>query len=115
MRQKIPLCLGWQRAAGDEDIGTLRAGPARCADRGISQRAAAERFGINALTVCKMLKFSAPPGSVRRKRPFSPKLAEYMGIIDEVERAPHIAFAPNRVNAKREFFKIDPAQVGKAM
>jgi transposase len=29
---------------------------------GISRRAAAERFGINARTVSKMLKFSVPPG-----------------------------------------------------
>lgn len=29
---------------------------------------------------------------------------------DEVEQALHLAFAPNRVNPKREFFSIDPAQ-----
>ena len=28
----------------------------------------------------------------------------------EVERALHLAFAPQRVNPKREFFQIDPAQ-----
>lgn len=28
----------------------------------------------------------------------------------EVEKALHIAFAPNRVNAKREFFNIEPEQ-----
>ena len=28
----------------------------------------------------------------------------------EVEKALHIAFAPNRVNPKREFFQIDPGQ-----
>ncbi|MEI6343800.1 MAG: GIY-YIG nuclease family protein [Verrucomicrobiota bacterium] len=27
---------------------------------------------------------------------------------DEVERALHIAFAPQRINPKREFFQIDP-------
>jgi hypothetical protein len=32
---------------------------------GISERAAADRFGINARTVSKMLKFSVPPGYVR--------------------------------------------------
>ena len=36
---------------------------------GISERAAADRFGINARTVSKMLKFSVPPGYVRRKPP----------------------------------------------
>jgi len=29
---------------------------------------------------------------------------------EEVERALHLAFAPNRPNAKREFFKIEPEQ-----
>jgi hypothetical protein len=32
---------------------------------GISERAAADRFGINAGTVSKMLKFSVPPGYAR--------------------------------------------------
>jgi len=34
---------------------------------GISERAAADRFGINARTVSKMLKFSVPPGRICRK------------------------------------------------
>ena len=29
---------------------------------------------------------------------------------DEVERALHIAFAPQRINPKREFFQINPEQ-----
>jgi hypothetical protein len=41
---------------------------------GISERAAADRFNINARTVSKMLKFSVPPGYVRTKPPFRPKL-----------------------------------------
>ena len=51
---------------------------------GISERAAAERFGINARTVPKMLKFSVPPGYVRTKPPFRPKLDAFVGIIDAV-------------------------------
>lgn len=31
--------------------------------------------------------------------------------MDEVERALHDAFAPDRVNSSREFFRIDPEQV----
>jgi hypothetical protein len=46
---------------------------------GISERAAADRFGINARTVSKMLKFSVPPGYVRTKPPFRPKLDEFTG------------------------------------
>ena len=54
---------------------------------GISRRAAAERFGINGRTVSKMLKFSVPPGYVRRKPPFKPKLEEFIGIIDAIVKA----------------------------
>ena len=35
---------------------------------GISERAAAARFGINPRTVSKMLRFSVPPGYVARGR-----------------------------------------------
>ena len=49
---------------------------------GISERAAADRFGINARTVSKMLKFSVPPGYMRRKPPFRPKLDGFTaGIV----------------------------------
>jgi hypothetical protein len=51
---------------------------------GISERAAADRFGINARTVSKMLKFSVPPGYVRRKPPFRLKLDEFTGVIDKI-------------------------------
>ena len=46
---------------------------------GISERAAAERYGINARTVSKMLKFSMPPGYVRTKPPIRPKLDAFIG------------------------------------
>jgi transposase len=39
---------------------------------GLSERAAADRFGINARTVSKMVKFSAPPGLRARGRRFGP-------------------------------------------
>lgn len=42
--------------------------------------------------------------------PFKLEFACRVGNPDEVERALHIAFAPNRVNARREFFQIDSAQ-----
>ena len=51
---------------------------------GISERAAADRFGINARTVAKMLKFSVPPGYVRTKPPSRPKLDAFIGIIDAI-------------------------------
>ncbi len=51
---------------------------------GISERAAVERFGINARTVSKMLRFSVPPGYVRTKPPFRPQLDAFVGIIDAI-------------------------------
>ena len=41
---------------------------------GLSERAAARRFGIDARTVHKMMKFSVPPGYRRSKPPVKPKL-----------------------------------------
>ena len=40
---------------------------------GLSERAAARRFGIDPRTVSKMLKFSIPPGYRRLKPPIRPK------------------------------------------
>ena len=51
---------------------------------GISERAAADRFGINPRTVAKMLKFSVPPGYVRTKPAFRPKLDAFIGVIDAI-------------------------------
>jgi len=41
---------------------------------GLSERAAARRFGIDPRTVNEMVKFSVPPGYVRKKPPAKPKL-----------------------------------------
>ena len=54
---------------------------------GMSERAAADRFGVNARTVSKMMKFSVPPGYVRKKPPFRLKLDEFTGIIDAIVAA----------------------------
>lgn len=42
--------------------------------------------------------------------PFKLEFAARVANADEVERALHTAFAPNRVNSKREFFSIEPGQ-----
>jgi hypothetical protein len=42
--------------------------------------------------------------------PFTIEFAARVPNSDEVEKALHIAFAPNRINPKREFFRIDPEQ-----
>jgi hypothetical protein len=42
--------------------------------------------------------------------PFTLEFAARVPNSDEVEKALHIAFAPHRVNPKREFFRIEPEQ-----
>jgi hypothetical protein len=42
--------------------------------------------------------------------PFTLEYACKVKNADEVEKALHLAFGPNRVNPKREFFRIDPEQ-----
>src|SRR4051812_10261255 len=51
---------------------------------GLSERAAARRFGIDARTVNKMMRFSVPPGYVRKKPPAKPKLDPFIAIIDGI-------------------------------
>jgi hypothetical protein len=42
--------------------------------------------------------------------PFKLEFACKVSNADEVEQALHIAFAPNRINPRREFFRIEPEQ-----
>ena len=51
---------------------------------GLSERAAARRFGIDPRTVSKMLEFSVPPGYRRTKPPVRPKLDPFIGVIDRI-------------------------------
>ena len=72
---------------------------------GLSERAAAERFGINARTVSKMLKFSVR-GYVRTKPPFRPKLDAFVGIIDAILAADKERPKKQRHTAKRIFERL---------
>ena len=112
-----------QRVAG---VKVLRIGPYACIGRGrglktvelyarvrhavliegISERAAADRFGINARTVSKMLKFSVPPGYVRTKPPFRPKLDEFTGMIDGILAADKDRPKKQRHTSKRIFERL---------
>jgi len=51
---------------------------------GLSERAVARRFGIDPRTVNKMMKFSAPPGYVRKKPPAKPKLDPFIPVIGRI-------------------------------
>ena len=44
----------------------------------------ARRFGIDPRTVNKMMKFSVPPGYVRKKPPTKPKLDPFIPVIDGI-------------------------------
>jgi transposase len=73
---------------------------------GISERAAAERFGINPRTVSKMLKFSIPPGYVRKKPPVRPKLDAFTGVIDAILTADQDRPKKQRHTSKRIFERL---------
>ena len=73
---------------------------------GISERAAADRFGINARTVSKMLKFSVPPGYVRQKAIVRPKLDAFIGIIDAILAADKGRSKKQRHTSKRIFERL---------
>ena len=70
---------------------------------GMSRRAAAERFGIDPRTVAKMLRFSVPPGYVRTKPPFRPKLDAFTGVIDAIITADKDRPKKQRHTSKRIF------------
>ena len=53
---------------------------------GLSERAAARRFGIDPRTVNKMMKFSVPPGYKRKKPPAKSKLDQFILVIDRILR-----------------------------
>ena len=73
---------------------------------GISERAAADRFGINARTVSKILKFPVPPGYVRGKPPLRPKLDEFTGAIDAILAADMDGPKKRRHTGKRIFERL---------
>ncbi len=51
---------------------------------GISEREAAQRFGLARETVRKMLRYATPPGYQRRQPVRRPKLGPFTGIIDQI-------------------------------
>ena len=68
---------------------------------GLSERAAARRFGLARETVRKMLRYRLPPG-YRRKKPIRcPKLDAFTGIIDQILRDDQHRPKKQRHTAKR--------------
>ena len=68
---------------------------------GLSERAAARRFGLARETVRKMLRYRLPPG-YRRTQPIRcPKLDAFTGIIDQILRDDQHRPKKQRHTAKR--------------
>ena len=68
---------------------------------GLSERAAARRFGLARETVRKMLRYRLPPG-YRRAQPIRrPKLDAFTGIIDQILREDQPRPKKQRHTAKR--------------
>lgn len=73
---------------------------------GLSERAAARRFGIDPRTVSKMLKFSVPPGYRRSKPPVRPKLDPFIEVIDRILADDKGRPRKQRHTAKRIFERL---------
>ena len=68
---------------------------------GLSERAAARRFGLARETVRKMLRYRLPPG-YRRAQPIRrPKLDAFTGVIDQILREDQSRPKKHRPTAKR--------------
>src|SRR6202521_604306 len=73
---------------------------------GLSERAAARRFGIDPRTVSKMMKFSVPPGYVRKKAPAKPKLDPFIPVIDGILRDDQSRPKKQQHTSKRIFERL---------
>ena len=73
---------------------------------GVSEREAAQRFGLARETVRKMLRYAAPPGYRRQKPIRRPKLDAYTPIIDQILEADLALPKKQRHTAKRIFERL---------
>ena len=69
--------------------------------RGLSERAAARRFGLARETVRKMLRDRRPPGYRRGQPARRPKLDAFTGVIDQILREDQARPKKQRHTAKR--------------
>jgi transposase len=73
---------------------------------GLSERAAARRFGLDPRTVSKMMKFSVPPGYVRKKPPAKPKLDPFIPVIEQILKDDKSRPKKQQHTAKRIFERL---------
>jgi transposase len=77
-----------------------------CHVDGLSERVAAQLFGIDRKTVSKILKHSVPPGYRRSKPPVRPKLDPFIPIIDQILEADRAMPKKQRHTATRIFERL---------
>src|SRR5215212_984897 len=75
-------------------------------NEGKSRREVARLLGLSRDTVCKMCRFSAPPGYVRSKPVARPKLGPLIGVIDAILEHDRTAPPKQRHTAKRVFERL---------
>lgn len=73
---------------------------------GLSERRAAQQFGISRETVRKMLRYSLPPGYSRQQPIRRPKLGAWIGIIDQILAEDKARPVKQRHSAKRIFERL---------
>lgn len=73
---------------------------------GIRKREAGRRYGIDPRTVDKMLRFSIPPGYVRKGPPVRPKLDPFVGVIDAIFEDDKSRPKKHRHTSKRIFERL---------
>ena len=77
-----------------------------CHVDGLSERAAAQLFGIDRKTLSKILEHSVPPGYRRSKPPVRPKLDAFIPIIDQILEADRALPKKQRHTAQRIFERL---------
>ncbi len=73
---------------------------------GMSIRQTARVFNLHRQTVRKMLEYSVPPGYQRKSPPHRPKLAAYVGIIDQILKSDQTVPKKQRHTVKRIFERL---------
>ena len=73
---------------------------------GKSVRQTAQLFNLRRQTVRKMLEYSVPPRYQRKVPPHRPKLAPYVGIIDQILDADQSVPKMQRHTVKRIFERL---------
>src|SRR6476619_1687942 len=73
---------------------------------GLSERAAARRFGIDPRTVAKMMRFSVVAGSLHTKPPVKPKLGAFIATIDGILGEDRVWPKKQHHTAKRIFERL---------